>query len=483
MLRAIAAATAQSTGAIPESEKGQPNGVASLDGTGKVPASELPPLQHDVGEAANQVAMLALPVTAPAICLRTDFTPPHLFFLTADPATLLANWHDTGELGAGGANPSALVGPSAVNGVSNFYMRADGAPAINLTAAYAWTGQHSFAANTGFGTTTPHAPIQTGNAIVNRKVVMFEAADNDHQYYGFGVNSNILRYQTSGTTAAHVFYAAASATVSNELFRIYGTGGFLSPSQSFIVTGADGSKLWLAKYSSGTGHTDAPKTLGAASTYLYVGGREYASLGFAGIGFGYISDTSNHPCVWIGHEEIDTAGNTTGDFVVATRPTTTNVAPTERFRITKDGVTRFAGTIGTYNGTATAGVGMPAIYAKYDTASHSANIAPTTLYTVPASGAGMYRVFVYAVKTQAATTSSTLPNVGILWTDADANVALSSTNVSPTNAVNDVGAFGNGAIVINARAGTIIQFQTSNYASAGATAMQYAVHLRLEYLG
>lgn len=141
------------------------------------------------------------------------------------------------------------------------------------------------------------------------------------------------------------------------------------------------------------------------------------------------------------------------------------------------------GTITSYNGIATAGAGVPPIYAKYDSAAHSANIAPTTIYTVPASGAGMYRVFVYAVETTAATTSSTLPNVGILWTDSDANVALSSSNVSPTNPANAPGAFGNGAIVINARASTTIQFQTSNYASAGATAMQYAVHLRLEYLG
>jgi hypothetical protein len=95
----------------------------------------------------------------------------------------------------------------------------------------------------------------------------------------------------------------------------------------------------------------------------------------------------------------------------------------------------------------------------------------------------MYRVFAYAVVTQAATTSSTLPNLGILWTDSDSSVALSSSNVTPTNAANALGAFGNGDIVINAKGGTTIQFQTSNYASSGATGMQYVVRLRLEYLG
>jgi hypothetical protein len=125
------------------------------------------------------------------------------------------------------------------------------------------------------------------------------------------------------------------------------TGAFSTTKAISAVTGADGNKLWLAKYSGGTGHTDAPKTLGAASTYIQVGGREYGSLGFAGIGFGYVGDPTQHPAVWVGHEEIDSPGNTAGDFVVATRPTTTNVAPTERFRVTKTGAVALGGAANT----------------------------------------------------------------------------------------------------------------------------------------
>lgn len=122
-------------------------------------------------------------------------------------------------------------------------------------------------------------------------------------------------------------------------------------------------------------------------------------------------------------------------------------------------------------------------YANFNAVTQAANISATTLYAVPVDRAGLYRVSAYAVVTQAATTSSTLPNIGVLWTDSDANVALSANTVTPTNAANAPGAFGNGDIVISARAGTNIQFQTSNYASTGATPMQYAVHLRVEYLG
>ena len=53
---------------------------------------------------------------------------------------------------------------------------------------------------------------------------MYEVANNDHQYFGFGVNSSTLRYQVDATTTDHVFYAGTSSTVSNELMRIKGNG-------------------------------------------------------------------------------------------------------------------------------------------------------------------------------------------------------------------------------------------------------------------
>jgi hypothetical protein len=53
------------------------------------------------------------------------------------------------------ANPTGTVGPSAVNGIANTYMRSDAAPAINLGATYAWTGTHSFETRPTFNGATP----------------------------------------------------------------------------------------------------------------------------------------------------------------------------------------------------------------------------------------------------------------------------------------------------------------------------------------
>ena len=105
--------------------------------------------------------------------------------------------------------------------------------------------------NVGIGNTDPHAPLQFSNDLPNRKIVLFEAANNDHQFYGFGVNSNTLRYQVSNITGKHVFYSGASETSSNELMLITGEGrvgiGITNPTAMLEIargTAPNGS-LWV----------------------------------------------------------------------------------------------------------------------------------------------------------------------------------------------------------------------------------------------
>ncbi|MBU3659527.1 MAG: tail fiber domain-containing protein [Flavobacteriales bacterium] len=94
--------------------------------------------------------------------------------------------------------------------------------------------------NLGIGTSSPNAPLQFANT-TGRKLVLFEVANNDNQIYGFGIDNNTLKYQVENTTASHVFYAGTSATTSNELVRITGTGrlgvGTSGPNSTLSVNG------------------------------------------------------------------------------------------------------------------------------------------------------------------------------------------------------------------------------------------------------
>ena len=97
------------------------------------------------------------------------------------------------------------------------------------------------AGNVGIGLSNPNAPLQFNNNVSNRKIVMYDDVNNDNQYFGFGLNSGILRYQVGGTDTSHVFYAGVNATTSSELLRITGSGnvgiGTSSPSYKLAVVG------------------------------------------------------------------------------------------------------------------------------------------------------------------------------------------------------------------------------------------------------
>jgi len=88
----------------------------------------------------------------------------------------------------------------------------------------------------GIGTTAPKATLDLGNNLSNRKIVLYIAADNDHQFTGFGLNNDALRFQLGSTTGNFKFYGATSATTSTELFSIQGDGNVVAQGQIKNVT-------------------------------------------------------------------------------------------------------------------------------------------------------------------------------------------------------------------------------------------------------
>src|SRR5262245_23045651 len=96
-----------------------------------------------------------------------------------------------------------------------------------------------------------------------------------------------------------------------------------------------------------------------------------------------------------------------------------------------------------YKALATVANGIPAEYAAEDRPPESrppesAGISTTTLYAVPASGAGIYRVTYYLKIITAATTNGSV-TLTIGWIDKNDGAALTFVTPSPANATDSTG--------------------------------------------
>lgn len=121
------------------------------------------------------------------------------------------------------------------HGGSNAYIFAGGAEdGLTLSVAggsgsYGWQNYRNVMnlhpnGNVGIGNNYPHAPLQLANSFANRKLVLYESWNDDHQFMGFGVGGGFLRYQVPGAGDDHIFFSGNGASASAELMRITGDG-------------------------------------------------------------------------------------------------------------------------------------------------------------------------------------------------------------------------------------------------------------------
>jgi hypothetical protein len=76
---------------IPLTQKGQANGVATLDANAKIPSNQLPALAvTETHVVASEAQMLALTAQTGDVAVRTDIKEN--FILKQEPASTLANW-------------------------------------------------------------------------------------------------------------------------------------------------------------------------------------------------------------------------------------------------------------------------------------------------------------------------------------------------------------------------------------------------------
>jgi hypothetical protein len=99
----------------------------------------------------------------------------------------------------------------------------------------------SLISSSGIGIgTSPTAQLQLSNTVVNRKLVLFDNSNNDHQFFGFGINTGTLRYQTADS---HRFYVAINSVSSNEVFTIQSNGTVRVPINISSTSPSSGSLI------------------------------------------------------------------------------------------------------------------------------------------------------------------------------------------------------------------------------------------------
>jgi hypothetical protein len=188
---------------------------------------------------------------------------------------------------------SGAIWLDAVNGGMYFDVNGYG-----VTNSLATTGVNSMmissAGNIGIGGVFPNAPLQFLNTGGNRKIVLWESANNNHQFFGLGIEAGALRYSVAGAGDAHRFYSGSSASSSNLLMSIWGDktvtigddggGGKLginlsSPNYTLHVKQAGGTGICLQESVFNTNwHLRAESYAGGTSNFL----RLFHQGGFVG---------------------------------------------------------------------------------------------------------------------------------------------------------------------------------------------------------
>jgi len=137
----------------------------------------------------------------------------------------------------------------------------------------------------GLGVASPNAQLQFPNISANRKIVLWESANNDHQFYGLGIESGTMRYNVGGTGDVHKFYAGTGFNSSSLLMSIWGDrtviigdnsgGGKLginqsSPAHTLSIRQAGGTGIYIEEPASGTNWELRAYSISVQNTVLFI---------------------------------------------------------------------------------------------------------------------------------------------------------------------------------------------------------------------
>lgn len=128
-----------------------------------------------------------------------------------------------------GANPTASVGLTAVNGSASTFLRSDGAPALDVSISPTWTGAHTLSKNGALSLPTfsiTGTPITGGTATTTKPLALIETSGASSTAWStggtmFGVNApsgfagRVFDFQANGVSTLNLSAAGTLSGVGN----------------------------------------------------------------------------------------------------------------------------------------------------------------------------------------------------------------------------------------------------------------------------
>jgi hypothetical protein len=222
------------------------NNILTYNGTNAVWVAPAAPTQGNLTGDVTSVGLATTLTNAPVIAKVLTGLSPIIGTPAATDSILVFANKTTGNLNA----LTTVVGTPVSTATANAIAKRDA------------SGGCAFAALNTSEMITSQKNIYMNNQLQNKMIALHDNGTTTDRtlltFYGFGIASNTLRYQVSGTADSHVFYAATSGTVSNEVFRVFGTGhtraaGNIQAGYSGIFSAPQGQGASVSWNRTGTG--------------------------------------------------------------------------------------------------------------------------------------------------------------------------------------------------------------------------------------
>ena len=272
----------------------------------------------------------------------------------------------SGEVSIGGFTPTAGAGilqiagglrvagsASASDTTSPYIYRTSGYDHLNIATNGVERLRITSGGYMGLGTANPRRHFHLHNSAT--ATVGFQMTNG-----GTGESNDSQGFQLKVGSDGH----AEIAQMENSNLRIFtnaserlritsdgktSLGGSFTPGATLHIRDSNNTTKGAAqlKISKGIGSNAAPTSISRADCYIHLGGSEWGASG-TGIylmGLGYTNgETGSGIPAYIGYRETSSSGYTLGDLVFGTRGNTTGTNnPTERLRITSDGIVDVTG--------------------------------------------------------------------------------------------------------------------------------------------